>query len=94
MVMSNIKLERANMTTNRPPRVDAAEIGSKTIEFQLELRNRFEIPKELDDFVTISETITYMIQQRALRIAKAINKSQNIAEARPRQTNHTHRQAV
>ena len=44
LVMSNIKLdvevERKELMTRRPPRVDATRIGSKKIEFQLELRNR------------------------------------------------------
>ena len=50
--------------TNRPPRVDATQIGSKKIEFQRELRNRFET-LELDGIDTMSETITDMIQQSA-----------------------------
>ena len=43
MVMSNIKLdievERETLMTKRLPRVHAAQIGSKNIEFQIELRN-------------------------------------------------------
>ena len=57
----------------RPPRVDATQIGSKKIEFELELRNRFETLQELDDIDTMSETITDMIKQIAPRVAKAIN---------------------
>ena len=57
--------------TKRPPRVDATRIGSKKIEFQLKLRNRFETLHELDDIDTMSETITYIIQQSASRVAKA-----------------------
>ena len=49
------------MTTKRPPRVDITRIGSKKIEFQLQLRNPFETQQELDDIDTMSETITYMI---------------------------------
>ena len=53
----------------RPPRVDAAEIGSKKIEFQLELRSRFEILQGLNEIDTMSETIIDMIQQCASRVA-------------------------
>jgi len=46
MVMSNIKLdvevESKNIMTKMQPRVDATQIESKKIEFQLELRNRLE----------------------------------------------------
>ena len=45
LVMSNIKLDvevdRNEFITNRPPRADATRIGSKKIEFKLELRKRF-----------------------------------------------------
>ena len=47
--------------SKRPPRVDATRIGSKNIEFQLELRNPFETLQELDDIDTMRETITNMI---------------------------------
>ena len=51
--MSNIKLdvevERKKWTTKRPPRVDATRIGTKKIEFQLELGTRFETLQELDE---------------------------------------------
>ena len=77
LAMSNIKLEveveRKTLMTKRPPTVDAPRIGSKKIEFQLELRNRFETLQELDDIDTMSETVTYIIQQNALRVAKTIN---------------------
>ena len=66
--MSNIKLDvevdMKKIMTKRPPRVDTAQIGSKKIEFQLELRNRFETLQELDDIDTMTETITDVIQQR------------------------------
>ena len=55
------------MLTKRPQRVDVTRIGSKKVEFQLELRNRFETLQELDDIDTISETITDMIQQSAYK---------------------------
>ncbi len=51
--------------TNRPPTVDDTRIGSKRFEFQLELRNRFETPQELDDIDTMSEAIAEKIQQSA-----------------------------
>ena len=60
--------------TNRPPRVGTIQVGSKKIEFQLELRNRFEALQVLDDIDTMSETITDMIQQSASGVAKTINK--------------------
>ena len=78
MVMSNIKLdvevETKTMMTQRPPRVDFIQIRSKKIEFQLELRTRFETLQELDDIDTMSETITYKIQQSATRVARTIDK--------------------
>ena len=43
--------------TKRPPRVDTAQLGSKMIEFQLELKKRCETLQELDDIDTMSETI-------------------------------------
>ena len=79
--MSNIKLdieEREKMMTKRTARVDATQIGSKMIKFQLELRNRFRTLQEPDDIDTMSETITDMIQQSASRAAKAINKPQKL----------------
>ena len=48
--------------TKMPPRIDATRIGSNKIEFQLELRNRFESLQELDDIDTMSETISDMNQ--------------------------------
>ena len=58
--MHNIKLdvqvERQTLMTKRPPRVDATQIESKKIEFQLEWRNRFETLQDLDDIDTMSET--------------------------------------
>ena len=46
LVLSNIKpdadVERKPLLIKRPPRIDATRIGSKMIEFQVELRNRFE----------------------------------------------------
>ena len=67
-------MERTKLMTTRPPRVDATGIGSKKIEFQLELRNRFETLQELGDIDTISEAITDVIRQSASIVAKAINK--------------------
>ena len=82
MVMSHIKLDeememKTKCITKRPPRIDAAQIGSKKMEFQLELRNRFETLQELDDIDTMSETIIDMIQQSVRRVGKAINKPLN-----------------
>ena len=61
LIMSHIKLgvevERNTLMIKRPPRVDAAQIGSKNSEFQLELRNRFEKQKEVNDIDTRSESI-------------------------------------
>ena len=62
--------------TKRPLRVDATRIGSKKIEFQLELRNRFETIHELGGIYIMSEAITSMIQQSASSVAKAINEQQ------------------
>ncbi|MEG7521681.1 MAG: hypothetical protein M3H12_01060 [Chromatiales bacterium] len=78
MVMSTIKLdievERKTLMMKRPPRVDSTQIGSKKIEFQLEMRNRFETLQELDDIDIMSKNITDMIQQSVTSVAKAINK--------------------
>ena len=75
MAMSNIKLdadvEIKQLMTMRQPRVDATQIGSKEVEFQLELRNRFEKLQELDHIDTMSEVITDMVPQTASRVAKA-----------------------
>ena len=60
--------------TKTKPSVDATQIGSKKIEFQLELRNRFETQQGLDDIDITSETSTDIIQQSATRVAKTINK--------------------
>ena len=81
LIVSNIKLvvemEKKTLMTKKPPRVDATRIGSKKIEFQLRvLKNRFETLQELDVIDTMSETITYMIQQSASRVATAVNKPQ------------------
>ena len=62
--------------TKRPPRVDVTQIGSKKIKFQLEMKNRFQTPQELDDIDTTSETITDLIQQSASKVAKTISKPQ------------------
>ena len=50
----------------------------KKINFQLELRNRFETLQELDDIDTMMVSISDMIQQSASRVPKAINKPRNI----------------
>ena len=42
MVMRNINLNVEVERKSRPPRVDTRQIGSKTIEFKLELIKRFE----------------------------------------------------
>ena len=70
----DIEVERTQLMTKRPPRVDATQIGSKKIEFQLELRNRFKTLQELDDIDTMSKTTIYMTKQHASIVAKAINK--------------------
>ena len=44
--------------TKRSPRIDVTRRGSKKIEFQFELRNRFETLEKLDDIDTMSEAIT------------------------------------
>ena len=81
LVMSNDQAERTKMM--RPPRVDAI-IGSKKIKFQLEMRNRFETLQELYDIDTMRETIRYMIQLSASRVAKAINKPHKLMMSLPK----------
>ena len=96
--MSNIKLdvemERKQMMTKRPPAVDATQIGSKKIEFQLEFRNRFETLQELDDIDTMSETITYVIHHSASKMAKAINKLSKSMISSPTRTLMTKRREI
>ena len=67
LVMSNIKLDVEVESKNDDLEATKSRCHrrSKKIEFQLELRNRFETLQELDDIETISETITDMIQQSA-----------------------------
>ena len=79
--MNNIKLD---VEVERSKTNDQAATKSRChtnrikedrkIEFQLELKNRFQTLEELDDIDTMSETITDMMQQNALSVAKAINK--------------------
>ena len=57
-----------------PPIVDAAEIALKKVEFQVELRNRFETQQIPDDIDIISEIIIDMTKQSASRVVK--NKQQ------------------
>ena len=75
--MSNIKLDLEVERKKRPPREDATRIGSTKIEFQLELRNRFETLQELNDIDTMRQTISDMIQQSASRVTMSINRQQN-----------------
>ena len=75
--MSNIKLDLEAERKKRPPREDATRIGSTKIEFQLELRNRFETLQELNDIDTMRQTISDMIQQSASRVTMSINRQQN-----------------
>ena len=42
MVMRNINLDVEVERKSRPPRVDTRQLGSKTIEFKVELIKRFE----------------------------------------------------
>ena len=78
LVMSNnkldVELERKTIDGQEATKNRCLIIGSKKIEFQLELRNRFETLQELDDIDTMSDTITDIIQQSAPRVAKAISK--------------------
>ena len=57
-----------------PPIVDAAEIALKKVEFQVELRNRFETQQIPDDIDIISEIIIDMTKQSASRVVKTNNK--------------------
>jgi hypothetical protein len=58
----------------RPQRCDTTHIGSKKIEFHLELRDQLKTLLELDDIDTMRQNITYMIQQNARSVAKTNNK--------------------
>ena len=76
LVINKIKLNRKEWMIKTPPRVYVTRIRLMKVEFQCELINRFDTLQELNDIDTMSETITYMIQQRACRVTKAINKLQ------------------
>ena len=76
--------------TKRPPRIDATRIGSKKIEFQLELRYRFDALQELDDIDIMSEIITDMILKSASRVAKEIHGECLVSFASPK-TSHINR---
>ena len=82
------------MMAKRPPRVDITQIGSKKMEFQLELRIRFETLQERDDIDIMSEPITHMIQQSASRVAKAINKPHKSRVSSPTQALMTKRREM
>ena len=58
----------------RPSRVYSTQLRPKKLELQFELKNRFKILQELDDIDTISESITYMIQQSVVTVASLINE--------------------
>ena len=70
----DVEVERKQLMTKRPPRVDTTQVGSKKSEFQLQLINRFETLHELDNIDNVSEIVTHMIQQSKSGVAKAINK--------------------
>ena len=53
--------------TKMPPRVDATRIGTKKIEFQLELETTYPTRQDID---TMSESISDVIQQSASKVAK------------------------
>ena len=80
--------------TKRPPRVNATRIGSKKLEFQLELRKRFETLQELDDIDTMAETIADMIQESASKVAKAITKQQKSRISSPTRALKTKRRKM
>jgi len=69
--------------TKRPPRVDATQIESKKIEFQLEFRSQFGTLQELYDIDTMRETFTdifhestsrVVFHESTSRVVKATNK--------------------
>ena len=91
LAMSNIKLDVEKLYDQEATKSRCQRIGSKKIEFQLELRNRFEILQELDDIDTMSETIIYMIQRSASRVAKAISKPHKSRISSPTRARHEKR---
>ena len=50
----SVEMERKTLVTKRPQTVVATQIRSKKFEFQLDLRNQFEILQQLDDIDTMS----------------------------------------
>jgi len=58
---------------------------SKTVDFQLELRNRFGTLQELDYIDTMSINTEYMTQQSATSVAMTINKQVKLRMSSPTQ---------
>ena len=67
----NTRAERRKLVNkNTRTRVDTQIIGTKKNTFQLELKNRFTALEVHDDMYSINKSMTEMIQQSAMSIAK------------------------
>ena len=78
MVMSSVKLdtkaERKKLIKKQTPKVDPTLIRSRKEEFQVELKNKFDILAETEDLDTKSKMLTETIQQCATSVAKEASK--------------------
>ena len=71
----NTRAERRKLLNkNTRTRVDTQIIGTKKNMFQLELNNRFTTIEERDDIDSLNKSMTEMIQQSAMSIAKQTKK--------------------
>ena len=58
-------------------------IGAKKTTFQFELKNRFTALEEHDDMDSLNKSMTEIIQQSAMSIAKQTNKQKKPKLASP-----------
>ena len=71
----NTRAERRKLLNkNTRTRVDTQFIGTKKNMFRLELNNRFTSIEERDDIDSLNKSMTEMIQQSAMSIAKQTKK--------------------
>ena len=71
--LNTIAERRKLLSNNTRTRVDTQIIGTKKNMFQLEPNNRFTAIEERDDIDSLNKSMTEMIQQSAMSIAKQKN---------------------
>lgn len=78
MLMSSVRLdtkqERRKLVSKKQPKVDTTLILSRKQEFQIELKNRFEILQDTDELDNNNEKLIETIQQSATAVAKEDTK--------------------